>query len=176
LFLITVDLPGSFLSDSRDLASSSPQVFMDFPNCTQTFLLQHAVCTRSILLQPMYLCSLFHYILRTPQNLGFFSNSAVLKLSSSTLFFYLRLVITSDVSMSTCNKPFTNNRYSMCSLGILIGDPCSLIYTFQVASSRGYLLTYFTQLPSFRANSLLTTCPLTTTLSTNSKLSTSSCN
>jgi hypothetical protein len=72
---------------------------------------------------------------------------------------------------NTCPNNLSQNKYS-----IGYNRRPLLFYTLKVSSSRSYLLTNFTQLLSFRANPLLTTCPLTTTLSTNSNLSTSSCN
>jgi hypothetical protein len=34
MYLSTVDLPGSLISESRTFASSSSQVYMDLPTCT----------------------------------------------------------------------------------------------------------------------------------------------
>ena len=50
-------------------------------------------------------------------------------------------------------------RYSICS-SVIKWDTLSAYLYFYVASSRGYLVTILNHFPYFRANPLLTTCPL----------------
>jgi hypothetical protein len=137
---------------------------MDFVTCTHPVILKSHICACPYPLQHAY----------TSKTRVFSIFYVILKLSLSTL------CTTSSLHNFRCINEYLqyalhNNIYSMCSIGANTRLFISYLY-FHVDSSRGYLLTNLSQYPCFRANPLLTTCPLLTHFDTNSKFSTSSCN
>jgi hypothetical protein len=118
MYLSTLDLPGSLISESRTSASSSSQVSMALSTCTHPIHSQPAyvrtlytdnprTCTHPIHNQPAYVCTLFtdnpvHVLTlytdnpRMPQKIGFFVFTVILRISPSTLH------ATSDVRHFRC--------------------------------------------------------------------------
>ena len=93
MYLSTLDLPGSLISECRTSASSSSQVSMALPTCTHPVHSQPTyVCTLYID-SPRIVCTLYTDNPRTPQKIGFF---VIPKISSSTLH------ATSDIHHFIC--------------------------------------------------------------------------
>ena len=117
LYLITVDLPRSLLLDSENLTPSTTQYFMVFPTCMDLFILPSHVRTNTSLLYPTYTQKTRVFLVfRQFQN--FRCQPSVLP----------QTCVTSDLSMSTYNKPYTII-YIQCDQQVLIGEPYCLIYT-----------------------------------------------
>jgi hypothetical protein len=96
MYLSTLDLPGSLISESRTSPSSSSQVSMDLSTCTD-LIHSHPtyvwiIYTTSLRMYAPYSQTTRVHVLtlytdspRTPQKIGFFVFVVILRISSSTL-------------------------------------------------------------------------------------------
>jgi hypothetical protein len=130
MYLSTLDLPGSLISESRTSASSSLQVSMDLPTCTH---LVHRQCPRITQhVRNLYtdnpritqhVRTLYTDNPRTPQKIGFCCNSKNFTVNPSC---YLRR---SPLQMypQVFTRSFTQeNRYTICTSVCIMSELCLL--------------------------------------------------
>jgi hypothetical protein len=123
MYLSTLDLPGSLISESRTSASSSSQVSMALPTCTHPVHNQPAYVRSLYTDNPRTVRTLYTDNPRMPQKIGFSVN---LRISSSTLR------ATSDVRHFRCIHKYLQealhkkNRYTICTSVSLMSELCLL--------------------------------------------------
>jgi hypothetical protein len=132
MYLSTLYLPGSLISESRTSASSSSQVSMDLPTCTHPVHIQptyNSACTQIVHIHSsrmritQHVCTLYTDNLCTPQKIGFCYNSENFIVNPSC---YLRR---SPLQMypQVFTRSFTQeNRYTICTSVCIMSEICLL--------------------------------------------------
>jgi hypothetical protein len=123
MYLSTLDLPGSLISESRTSASSSSQVSMALPTCTHPVHNQPTYVRSLYTDNPRTVCTLYTDNPRMPQKIGFSVNPRISSVNPSC---YLRR---SPLQMypQVFTRSFTQeNRYTICTSVCLMSELCLL--------------------------------------------------